>query len=371
MKSLPTIYKYATTGKEQQWQIFVDGDTYYTEAGQVGGKITKSKPTKCKAKNVGKANATTPEEQALLEAVAKRKLKLEKGYAESLETLKTKSTPYKPMLAHEYEKRLAKNKVTFPAVVQRKFDGIRCIMTKDASYTRNGKIHLTIPHIEESLKPFFEANPGAMLDGELYNHDLRHNFNKISSLIRKKKPTADQLAESKEKVFFYVYDAPKIGDLDENAPYQFRYDLIELIDSPYVRIVENINVTSHNDVIEYHDLFVEDGYEGAIVRKLNSPYKNGRSNDLLKYKAFDDDEFTLLDIREGKGNKKGIAAHADCITVDGKKFTANISGTEEYRKDLLENRELLIGEDVTIRYFRLTPDGIPRFPYLHTVRDYE
>ena len=56
------------------------------------------------------------------------------------------------------------------------------------AFTRNGKQIDSIPHILESLKDFFKKNPYAILDGELYNHDLRDNFNKITSLVRKQTP---------------------------------------------------------------------------------------------------------------------------------------------------------------------------------------
>ena len=371
-KSLPTIYKHATTGKEQQWQIFIDGDTFYTVAGQVGGKLTTSKPTKCKGKNVGKANGTTPESQALAEATAKRNLKLESGYAETLEDLETLEIFYKPMLAHEYTKRRDGNHIKFPVIVQRKFDGIRCILKKDGAWTRKGKRHQAIPHIEESFKDFFEKYPDTILDGELYNHNLKHNFNKISSLVRKQKPTVDDLAESKQMVKFYIYDAPRIHGVTELAPFLSRYKLMaRLVENPYVVIVDNIIAKDNAEVETLHDQFVQEGYEGAIVRKGDAPYKNSRSNDLLKFKSFNDEEFIVVDVREGDGNKVGLAAHVDCLTKDGQKFTANTSGSESYRRWILEERENIIGKEVTIRFFRYTPDGIPRFPYFHTLRDYE
>ena len=96
--------------------------------------------------------------------------------------------------------------------------------------SRQGKPIDTVVHILEELKPFFAENPNAVLDGELYNHDYKNDFNKIISLVRKMKPVrsdkdtdktfakkeekfADALIEAKAKIEYWIYDVPRCGGL--------------------------------------------------------------------------------------------------------------------------------------------------------------
>ena len=80
----------------------------------------------------------------------------------------------------------------------------------------------------------------------------------------------------------------------------------------------------------------------------------------------------MLDIEEGNGNRQGTAKHLACFCEKTQKtFNSNIKGTFEYLKEILENKEDYIGKYATIKFFQLTPDGIPRFPYAIAFRDYE
>ena len=89
--------------------------------------------------------------------------------------------------------------------------GIRCIATSDGLFTRTGKPITACPHVSEHLKGFFVWNPDAVLDGELYNHSYKDDFNKIIHLVRKQNLTDEHLAESREMIQYHVYDAPVIG----------------------------------------------------------------------------------------------------------------------------------------------------------------
>jgi len=364
MKKHPIIYKTAKTGKPQQWQIIVDGDSFYTEAGQVGGVITRSLPTVCKPKNVGRANATTAEEQAQLEAESKHNKRLERGYTTNIANADAGPAFYEPMLAQKYDK----DNFEFPAYVQRKSDGIRAIITKDGAFTRNGKRHMCIPHILKALAPVFVKMPDAILDGELYNHDLHDNFNKISSLIRKTKPTEEDLVETAKLVEFHCYDSPRIGNHKEDAPFSQRRAARVLalkgLNASCVKLVETLMVNNHDEVEKYHEQFVAEGYEGIMVR-IDGPYENKRSKYLLKYKKFDTDEFTIEGIIPGTGNKSGMAGSVEMHSKSGEYFTANIKAPHEDLVYMLQNKNKFIGKEATVRYFGLTPDKkVPRFPYV-------
>jgi len=377
MTTFPTLYKRTKTGAKQQWTIYVKGNTFYTIEGLVDGKLTTSKPTFCSGKNIGRSNETAAEEQAKKEAQAKWDRKVEKNYTTDINKIDNVNMYYEPMLAHKFEN--YKHKIHYPVITQRKSDGIRAIITENCAMSRNGKQHKTVDHILKALQPFFKKYPDAILDGELYSHRLHDDFNKITSLIRKQKPTKLQLEESKNIVEFHCYDVPRIGKYNENDLFSKRYELMqaELKKDKYkkvIKVVENIECKSEEEVKKQHDIFVSKGYEGIIIR-IDGPYYNKRTKNLLKYKIFETEEYILLDIREGKGNKKGLAAHADFKTNEGKRFTANIKGTTEWRKKLLKekktNKNNIIGKQATVKYFNLTPDNLPRFPYLIAIRDYE
>ena len=100
----------------------------------------------------------------------------------------------KPMLAYK----VGKKEVDWSekVFVQPKLDGVRCIFTKDGAFSRTGKQFKNVAHLEEDLEDFFDDNPNSVLDGELYNHDLKHDFEKIISLVRKQKPTDEDRLEA-------------------------------------------------------------------------------------------------------------------------------------------------------------------------------
>jgi DNA ligase-1 len=173
---LQTIYKKTKTGATQEWTIEIEGNKYRTHSGQVGGAITTNEWTIVYGKNTGKANGTTDEEQALKEAEAKRTKKLESGYFEDVNNIDTKQY-FEPMLAAKWED--YKDKIQYPIYSQAKLDGIRCILTKDGMFSRNGKPIISAPHIFDSVKPLFETNPDLIFDGELYADKFANDFNKI------------------------------------------------------------------------------------------------------------------------------------------------------------------------------------------------
>ena len=207
IEKLQTLYKIDTQERLREWTMNIDGDKFYAIKGLVEGKKTQDKPTLATPKNVGRANETTGESQARFEAQAKFKKKLDTGYALTKEEAKVKKY-YEPMLALNYKDR--KGELTYPLYSQPKLDGIRCVVRQEDDViigrTRNGKEIECIPHILDSLKGFFMAFPNAVLDGELYNHEYKDNFNKITSLVRKQKPVrrknqTDNAFAKKEKEY--------------------------------------------------------------------------------------------------------------------------------------------------------------------------
>lgn len=355
------VFKKTKTGATQEWTIEVVGNKYRTISGQTDGKKIINEWTIVYGKNTGKLNETTDNEQCMKEAVAKRTKKLESGYFENIKHI-NKTQYFEPMLASKWED--SKDKISYPIFSQPKLDGIRCIVTKDGMFSRNGKPIISAPHIRESLSEVFEAHPNLILDGELYADKFANDFNKIVSLVKKTKPTDADLKESKKNIQYHIYDLPSS---DKNFVHR-AYDLGILFETrselhPHCKLVDTRKVEDENSVMEQYELLVDAGYEGQILR-LDKKYENKRSKSLLKHKSFIDEEYTIVDVCEGEGNKTNMVGYMTFETADGKPFKSNVKATFEESEEMFRNRKQLIGKQATIKYFNLTPDGIPRFPYV-------
>ena len=363
---LNTLYSLTSKGQVQTWFIEFDQNRFRTTEGIKGGAMTESAWTVCNGKNLGKANETSPEDQAEKEARAKHKKKLESGYWENEADIH-KSKFFEPMLAHKWTDYQG---TEFPLYCSPKLDGARVIINKDGMFTRNGKEYVSCPHIWESVKHIV-ADGNITLDGELYNHEFKNNFNTIISLVKRTKPTADDIAESAKYVEFHVFDC-FIKDKPD-APFCARYDVITDLceDLKSVVVVENTCVSSFDEAKELFAKYIEQGYEGMMLRVCNSTYENKRSKYLLKYKEFIDEEFEVVDITEGKGNRAGMMGRFILKTKEGLEFEANARGNQEYYRQLLLDKDTIRGKMATVRYQNLTPDGKPRFGVCTGVRDWE
>lgn len=360
---MKTLYKRTVKGAIQQWSVEVIGNRFKTIEGQLNGKLTTSKWTECYGKNTGRANGTTPNEQALAQAQSKWQKKVDSGYQLSVDDIDS-CTLIKPMLAHKLKD--FEDTLSYPLYTQPKLDGIRCIVSHRGMFSRNGKEILSAPHIFESLKPFLDKNSSLIFDGELYNHELKEDFNKIISLTRKSKPSQEDLEESKKMVQYHVYDMI-CGDIFSKRMF-FLSGYLDNVQ--HVRLVKTRAVRNRQELDNYYAQFLEEGYEGQMLR-TDTPYENKRSKCLLKRKEFMDEEFTILDIEEGQGNRSGMMGRIHFKTSNGRSFTASARGGESLYIDMLENKQSYIGKRATVRYQNMTPDGSPRFPVVVAIRDYE
>lgn len=355
------LYKLTSNKLIQTWAIEVDGARYRTHEGILDGVITTSEWTVCEGKNVGRANATTPEEQAQKEALAKWTKKAE-TYSEDLAKIH-KPKFFVPMLAHKLEDYPDLN---FPVFSSPKLDGMRCIATKEGLFSRNGKPIVSAPHIHKALKKLFEESCIEVLDGELYTHQYASNFNKIISLAKKTKPSKEDLEESAKHLQYWVFDY-----YDEDSPRHARvealfYHLNKYTDSSIIKVVGQERIETQEELDATYLDYMGLGYEGQMIASYEGLYENKRSKHLLKKKTFQDAEYTLRDILPGKGNLSEMAAIA---RFDG--FDAGIVGDHSYTKMLLQNKEKFIGRQATVMFQNLTPEGVPRFPKMMVIRDYE
>ena len=400
-----TLYKRDKKGKVRAWTIEHDAVSYWTISGRCDGKKTQTSPTFVEQKNVGKANETSLEQQVLNEVASKIQYQIDQGFTYDIPTEEKR---FEVSLANKYQDRIEKNKLDFPYIVEPKLDGVRCyIKMVDGDirmFSRKHKEFVSCPHIAKNdfVKKFFEIYPDGILDGELYNHGLKDDFNKIVSLVKKTKPKFEDLVESAKLVHYHCFDSyypsePQLlyterktrllNILQQNNWVGHHFDDVNkgnfyLVGVGWVhhfiggwKLELSHDVNSETLVENYIETIVNRGYEGIMLKK-DVPYFFGRSFDMLKYKKFFDKEFKIVDFEEGNGNLVGIAAAVICETEDGQTFKAGVMGTQDYARDLFTNKDLYKGKVATIKYQALTPTkdgkgGVPRFGKMVSVRDYE
>lgn len=363
MKSFPTLFSRTSTGATQQWAVIVEGNTFYVIAGQLNGKLVTSEPTVCEGKNVGRANQTTPEEQALSEAQSKWEKKLKTGYTPDVKKIDSCVTYTEPMLAKKYED----VDFSFPVYTQPKLDGMRCIVRKDGMWSRTGKKIVSAPHIYDALKHLFDKDPSLIFDGELFCDKYKNDFNSIISLAKQTKPTEKDLIASEQVLQYWVYDLPS----SESTFSKRIVELKKILPNHKSIVLINTDLVSDQEELDAkYQEYLTDGQEGQMVR-TDDVYENKRSKFLLKRKEFVDEEFKILDISEGRGNRSGMFGRALLVTSGGVEFEANARGNEQFYIDLLNNKKNYIGEMATVRYQNMTPDGKPRFGVIVAIRNYD
>ena len=277
----------------------------------------------------------------------------------------------KPMLAHKFDKSTINfKKQTY---IQPKLDGVRCIFTKDGAYSRAGNKFMNIEHIEKKLKDYFKSNPHKILDGELYNHNLKNDFEKIISLVRKQKPTKEDRKEANKLVEYHIYDV-----IEDNLLYTDRYKYLLRIfnvkkySTGSIKLVNTYPVIGLDAVKQGHESFLKQGYEGSIIR-VNGVYKNTRSWNLQKIKDFSDTEAIIIGYEVGKGKRKGTLGKFIMQDDNGVEFGCPPGKGYTYKdmKDMLENIDDYIGQRATFTYFQRTKAGSYRHPLFKTLRNYE
>ncbi len=379
LKEFKTLYKKTSMGAIQFWHISVHlnanrkSATIITNYGQnetVSPQITEDVISE--GKNLGKTNQTDAVQQAILETEAKWEKQKKKGYVESMEEAEKGNIDTTvieggilPMLAHKFSEQ--GHKITYPAFIQPKLDGIRCIaIVKDGKctlWTRSRKRITSMPHIVDALESIGEDR---VYDGELFNMEYKHNFEHIVSLVRQEKP-----AYNCTDIQYHIYD------LLNDQPMLERLETLSEIYSDmetdrYIKIVDTYKAFDEGAVAGRTDFFIAQGYEGGMVRQMDSLYENKRSYGLQKVKKFDDAEFEIVGIEEGRGKLAGHVGSFICKTESGKEFQAKLSGSLERLQYYFENPEAWKNKKLTIKYQGITTkEKVPRFPVGIEVRDYE
>ncbi len=374
------------------WEIYADripsgGAMIVTHYGLLDGKKQKAEEVISEGKNIGKANETSPYEQAVAEAQSQWEKKSKKGYVQNIEDAQEKKIDTNfitggvdPMLAHSYDKQ--GHKIKYPAYVQPKLDGHRCVAIiedgKCTLWSRTRKPITGVPHIakqlEEAFGPLARTMPTGqiVLDGELYNHDYREKFEELTSFIRQETPKPGH-----EVVQYWVYDyiVPEvkgIGHLNMGQRMTLMQDLAAWKNENglayNVLFVDTQEVKDQDELITVFGVYVDQGFEGAMVRNIDGFYKGKRSYDLQKVKLMQDAEYEIVDITEGRGKMAGKAMF-HCVTSDGKEFRVKMKGALDDLVKYLDNRNEYIGRFLTVQYQKLSAEGMPIFPVGLRIRE--
>lgn len=359
LNKFPILYSRNKNGSVQTWQIIVDGNSYHTISGQMGGAITSTKPTVVEGKT-----RTTGEEQAILDAESIfKKKKKSKGYFENIEDIDTQ-TFIEPMLAEKLAKRIKNIDWTRGVIVQLKYNGKRIVAERRGLFSRTGELQVSTPHIWNAVKHLFEKYPNLVIDGEGYNYSLRTKLNELMSILnRTKNITADDIVRSEQMVKFYVYDGYGFDNITQDAPYIVRIKALHKIleGIKYIEPVPGQHVFNQTEMYKIYQEYLDDQQEGIIVRIPDSPYVNGRCKWLLKEKPTDDFEYKVIDIEEGDGDRTGVAGRVILEMEDGKRFNAAIKGTFSDAGELLRNKDKFIGNMVKIFFNGKTGLGTPNY----------
>jgi len=378
-KIIGPLYALASNGKIKYWEAQIEeGDLLFFASikytfGYIDGKKQVQEKEITEGKNLGKTNETSPYEQACNDAKSKADKKRDQGYQEDKTTL---SIPILPMLAHPFDKR--KHNINWPAAMQPKIDGIRCTSTlengKVKMFTRKGKDFTIMSHIESELQMLLERadTDNFYIDGELYSDEL--TFQELAGAVRRSKNEQETL----DKIYLIVFDCFSTDNSTAGHNWSFTNrwkflsDLYKQYPKTHIKLIETIVCNGENDLRMKHDEYIQDGYEGIMIRNINSNYKLGnRSADLQKLKSFKDKEFIVTDYKEGEGTELGCVVWQCKTSNASQKFWVRPVGNREERQDMFINGNKYLGKELTVRYQEFTDDGIPRFPVGVCFRNYE
>jgi len=362
------LFGVSKNGKAKVWEGKLDPQSDGTCVIRVsygytdGAKQESFKHIK-KGKNIGKANQTTPVQQAYQELESLAEKKRDEGYAENINDA---NSVLLPMLAHGYKDNV--HKVKYPAYAQPKLNGVRCLAEHVSqgvvTYTsRKGKKFETLTVFSPTIAA--RVPVGTILDGEVYNHNLR--LNEIVSRLKRVIGSRNDIAS--DPLEFHVYDVVMPG-----VPFKDRFQQLETwlgTSTKDVVLASTIYVNNFQQLKDLHSFNIENGYEGTMYRSLLGMYQeNYRSYDLLKYKDFLEEEFEIIGGKDGEGKEEGQVIFI-CKTAKGDEFTVRPKGSKEVRSAWFKDLDNIIGKKLTVRFQEWTQYGIPFHLRGIAIRDYE
>ena len=369
---METLYSKSKTGKVRYWSIAVEqqGDKVFIvrHTGVDGGKDQEFRKEITSGKNIGKKNETSKLQQAQSEAKSMWTKQLEAGCVTDKSKVHESFTLL-PMLANKWEER--HKHISEPFYVQPKLDGVRMLIGKYNGkflmLSRTGKEVKHMNHIGDEVKSLL--NEGDFLDGE--NFSPNKTFEEITGLCR---TSLQSSADGKDLggIKFYVFDIFNIKKLNEIFDVR-QNNLKSFFSKKFknLKMVETLLLDDKRCVETQHDVYARQGFEGIMIRDPKGKYLLAeRSNNLLKFKKFQTEEYEIVGANEGTGKDNGTVVWV-CRTGQGEPFCVRPTGSLAQRKEWFRNRTQYIGKMLSVKFQNLTEYGFPRFPVGLGIRDYE
>jgi ATP-dependent DNA ligase len=292
----------------------------------------------------------------------------------------------KPMLAKQVDKVTNMKIFDKEWYASRKIDGLRCLIYMGD----DGNLHTAsrgamnydaaMSDILEhpDLIQLFKENPGLIMDGECYHHG--YSLQQLNSIARTQKTAVDY-----EVLQFYWYDIVDTNSIFEER-WTYMQDLVDALNKTSqfisfdperefkdgelrIQFVPQILVSGYDNMIKLHNDYVEDGWEGLVIRDPDKVYRpNGRTNDMIKIKVYRDDLFKVV------GYELGLRGSEDmvfiCQTEGGKEFKAKPLGDRAQKEEYINNFDSLyknhIGE---CKFFYYSDEGTPLQPAFKAFRE--
>lgn len=418
LKIFESVYAKNNAGKVLEWYAEIENKdslvTIRINYGELGGKMIVDTEKVLQGKNLGKANETTPFQQAVNQVESRYRRKKKQGYksTEDLDFVKhamsgetiheflirklpndrtDENDNIKPMKAQQYY-RSKKNWISpegklytdrkyyymenpyqikekgaiitkFPCLIQPKINGVRALIYLDSNdkvviRSKEG-LDYNIPHIKEAFQEQFKTIDGDIVfDGELYIPNTA--LQDIASAVK----ATNLMTPS---VMYYAFDLA-ISEMNNVDRYKKLKEVIPIHFSVY--LVPTYVVSSDTIVQEFTDKFIKEGYEGSILRSKDSEYQFGkRKVNMTKLKRILDDDFMIMDIVPQEKNR--TLGQFFCVTDDGKEFMVNPTGSEEYKQLLLIEKSNHIGKMLQCFFYEYTNDEKPFHIVKAVIRDYE
>ena len=385
-------FRYFIVECNEKWDEEKKGFVITRHYGQVRGKDCQSPDIVVKRT----CQNRTWKEQYTLQFNSEVKKQLDKGYIEtekhpneySDSELKemfgsektNQSGVIKPQLAKQIDKVTNLEILEQPWFISRKFDGLKALF-----YYKDGEVHaasrggtnydISVTHLRanEELIKFFEEYPSITLDGELFKRG--RSLQEISGAARK-----DEIAYWLEYWIYDMYDSNN-PDMTAEARINFMNTVLacdynipvyyEIEDDEYsspIRLLNHSIVTGKEEMMKFHDKWVEEGFEGAVITDLSKPYKPGsRCNNLIKIKKYKSKEFKVIDYKLGLRGSEDMTF--TCQLEDGRTFEAMPVGNREIKQEYVDNFEAKYKNHLAeCTYFNFSNDGIPTQPKLRVFR---
>ena len=379
-------FRYAVVECDEEWHEPEHGYIIQRSYGQVQGKNTLS-PAIVVDKTKQKRNW---KEQYTLQFNSEVKKFLDKGYVEvpkhpneysesELDEIfgEVKTNQYgviKPMLAKQADKVTSRKTFDKKYWGSRKIDGLRCLIylgddgelhtASRGAMNYDAAMYEIISH--PKLIQLFKDNPGLIMDGECYKHG--YSLQQLNSIARTQVNAVDY-----EILQFYWYDIVdlnataterinKINTLSKSLNLTFDPEKEFKDDELRIQHVPHVEVSGWDNIIKLHNDYVEEGWEGLVIRLQDSVYgPNKRTNDWIKVKVYKQDTFKVVGIEQGLRHYEDMVFILE--TEEGKQFKAKPFGDRNQKMEYTDNFEKLYkGHLGDVKYFYYSDDNIPLQP---------